>query len=173
MATFQAWVGGHQVLFVALLGLVFNLVTDWARAHRSTSKCWLVVDSILSRAFPDVGGFVRDVMALFGIGGGGGPSAVSVIASDPDMTPTRPSSLKMAILAGTVLLVGCPAVQDVLRFSADEVQCVFSQTDQGKSVADAVVACGITNTPDVLKFFDDLVAQRAAAKRVAACEDRQ
>lgn len=175
MQSIQSWVASHAILMTAivwpLLTMVVNAVFDLVKAHESQSAALRFLDAALSAAGFDA---VKLVAALRTLLSGRPPSAGApgsrLPRVDDDMTPTRPSSFKMAILAGVVLLVGCAAVKDALRFSADEVQCVFSQTDHGATTADAVVTCGIQNTPDVLKFFDDLVAQRAAAHRAAACE---
>ena len=177
-----SWVSAHTALVAALVGLVFNLFTDFARTHKSDSKFWLVADQLLSKAFPDPGGFVRFVMSLFSAPPPPkGPSRVDpMLPPSLHERPTKPTlecgtvwprfwQLAGVTIAG-VVLVGCLALRDAVTFTADEAKCVVARTDQGAALGTALGLCGIENSPEALKFFADLVAEHKAAQAAKACK---
>lgn len=182
MNTLMVWLNAHPALAAGVIWPLFtmlvNLGFDFLKAHESTSAVVRAVDAALSAAGLDAGKLVAAVKSLFAPPPPpAGPKASKPF--DPDMTPTEPERVALKrmtlamLAAGMVLVVAltaCAAARDALKWGADDAECVYQKTDQGQTVEKALLSCGIENTPDALKFFADLVTQRAAARRAAACE---
>lgn len=182
MQAIELWMSAHPALATVviwpLVTMIINAVFDLVKMHTKDSAFARCLDAFFSAAGLDA---VKAVAALKGLLGGGGapPRAGSDRAMrpyDPESTPTSPSRMvrrSSMLLAGVVLaamIAACQLARDASKWGIDEAECVYQHTDQGQKVdASVLLACGIENTPDALKFFADLVAQRAAARRAAAC----